>query len=93
MSNTNLVQLVKKCAMDAFKASKPCDFITGVVASKKPLKVKLSQNTIIPEEFLIYTKTIEENPLKKGENVILLRKQGGQKYLILDRAGGANDTE
>lgn len=28
-----------------------------------------------------------KNGLNKGEHVILLRKQGGQRYLVLDRVG------
>lgn len=28
------------------------------------------------------------NALKPGERVILLRKQGGQEYIVLDRTGG-----
>lgn len=28
------------------------------------------------------------NHLEKGEEVILLRMQGGQKYIVLDRIGG-----
>ena len=28
------------------------------------------------------------NALEKGEEVVLLRMQGGQKYIVLDRIGG-----
>lgn len=30
----------------------------------------------------------KNNHLEKGEEVILLRMQGGQKYIVLDRIGG-----
>lgn len=33
------------------------------------------------------------NALKKGDNVILLRDQGGQKFYILDRTVRADDTD
>lgn len=34
------------------------------------------------------------NALKADEEVVLLRQQGGQKYIVLDRVGGTeNDTE
>lgn len=29
------------------------------------------------------------NALKQGEKVVLIRQQGGQKYLVVDRIGGA----
>lgn len=33
------------------------------------------------------------NALKKGDNVILLRDQGGQKFYIIDRTVRADDTD
>ena len=33
-------------------------------------------------------RTTIHNALKAGEEVVLLRQQGGQKYVVLDRVGG-----
>ena len=55
---------------------------------------------VVPEYLTDYTVKIEftgseareatvYNALKAGETVLLLRMQGGQKYVILDRIGGA----
>lgn len=51
MSSGNLVQLIKKIAMDAVRAAKMCDYVTGVVTSKDPLKVKITNSFEIGEDF------------------------------------------
>ena len=55
---------------------------------------------VVPEHLTDYTVKIEltgsevreatvYSALKTGETVLILRMQGGQKYVILDRIGGA----
>lgn len=34
-------------------------------------------------------KTFIHNALREGEQVVLLQMQGGQRYIVLDRAGGS----
>ena len=36
---------------------------------------------------LILTERVTENGLEEGDQVILIRMQGGQKYIVLDRIG------
>lgn len=48
-----LVQLIKKTAMDAFRASKPTDIVFGEVISINPLKVRVDQKKVLDEDFLI----------------------------------------
>ena len=85
MPNSNLVQLVKQIAIDAVNASKPCDYRIGTVTEENPLKIKISQSITIDDDFLHLTQTVTENPLKKGDKVLLIRKQGGKKYAVIDR--------
>lgn len=51
MSSGNLVQLIKKIAMDAVRAAKMCDYVTGVVTSEDPLKVKITNSFEIGKNF------------------------------------------
>lgn len=88
MPSTNMVQLIKKCAMDAFNASKPCNYVIGKVISTSPVKVQISQNVILPANFLLITKTASDYPLITGDKVLMLRKAGGQQYIILDKVVG-----
>ncbi len=85
MASSNLIQLIKKIAMEAVNASKPCDYRIGTVASEKPLKVKVSNNIMLDMNFLHLTAAVTEKPLKKGDKVLMFRKQGGNEYMLIDR--------
>lgn len=67
--------------MDAVNASKPTDGIEAEIISLEPLKIKVDQKLTLTKEFLTITNEME-GKLKKGK-VMLLRLQGGQKYVIL----------
>ena len=81
---TDLLNIIKKAAMDAINASQPSDFCFGKVMSVTPLKVLVEQKMTLGNAHLILTETISKS-LTDGDEVVLLKKKGGQKYLILDR--------
>ena len=102
MPDMGWVQLMKRAAMEAVNASKPCTYCTGVVAAENPLEIKISQAITVDEDFLDipenmpdYNARIEidgithecviKNSLKAGDEVLLLRKAGGQRYAVIDR--------
>lgn len=85
MANSNLAQLIKKLALDAVRASKPCNIVTGVVTDAAPLKIKISEKVTLDRDFFILTQRAKETELKKGDKMALLREEGGQRYLIIDK--------
>lgn len=103
LANTSLTQVIKRAAMEAIVASKPCDTVVGTVARAAPLEIKISQDLVIESDFLILTRNVADyeitmkmdgtekrtyqvfNALKKGEKVLLIRKPGGQRYIVIDR--------
>lgn len=85
MPNSNLVQLVKQIAMEAVAASKPCDYRIGTVTSVNPLKIKVSQNIILDKDFLCFTQTASKTSLQRGNRVLMLRKAGGNEYMVIDK--------
>lgn len=121
MSSGNLVQLIKKIAMDAVRAAKMCDYVTGVVTSEDPLKVKITNSFEIGEEFLVVPQSMTDrevevtikkeygwktknrsggtgddivlenvkimihNALKAGDEVLMMRKSGGQEFVVIDK--------
>lgn len=86
LGNKNFVQLIKQCAIDAVNASKPCGTYIGKVTKVKPLKVSINQKMTVNADFLDVCETLTgSNSLKKGDIVLLIRQQGGQKYTIIDR--------
>lgn len=81
----NINQSIKKIAMDAYRAGKPCDIIMGIVVEAKPLRIKISDKAILDDDFLMITQTVSEAGLEKGDKVALIRAGGGQKYLVIDK--------
>ena len=137
----DLLNSVKKAALDAFNASQPSDFCFGKVTSAKPLKILVEQKMTLGAAQLVLTRNVTDfktkvtidwttgdaltnhshkvegsdsngdsinltsesislkhshavsgtkeltihNALQVGDEVILLKKKGGQKYLVLDR--------
>lgn len=95
----DLLEIIKKTALRAVEASKPCDYCFGRVTSTNPLKISVEQKITLTSAQLIVTRNVTnfkaettegvevtiQNSLKVGEHVILLRQKGGQKFLILDR--------
>lgn len=51
----NLVDVIKKAAVEAVEAGEPSDFVYGTVTSVDPLKIMVDQKLILTEEFLILT--------------------------------------
>lgn len=83
MPNENLVQLIKRIAIDAVNASKPCNTVVGKIQSVSPLSVSIGQKIILDEDFLDITSNAEEK-MKTGSRVLLIRQAGGQRYVIID---------
>lgn len=85
MSETNIVQVLQSICKAEREASKPCDVITGTIESVAPLKIGISQKLILGEEFLITTSYFKTLNIKVGDKVVLMRNQGGQLFLLLDK--------
>ena len=76
----DLLKIIKQAATEAVAASSPVAVFTGTVAAVSPLKIK-DQKLILREKQLI--KCREIGKLEEKCSVVLLREQGGQKYIIL----------
>lgn len=131
MPKTHWLEYVKEAAVQAVMSKKPCDYITGMVTSVRPLKIKLSDGDglELAEDFIHLAGNVTDyemsvsitdeygwntkdkgggggysayeshnhgiavagkkikvhNALKKGEKVLMLRKWGGQDYIVIDR--------
>ena len=81
----SLIETIKRISADERKASKPVEVVFGTVLSSNPLKIKIDQLLVLSEPHLILGNHKEFND---GDWVILLRIQGGKKYLILDKEIG-----
>lgn len=86
MPNDNLVQLIKRIAVNAVEASKPCNTFTGKVKSVTPLEISVGQKMVLDNDFLTLTSTAKEK-ITEGSNVLMLRQAGGQRYIVVDTLG------
>lgn len=143
----DMVEAIRKIALETVRASQPCGLFEGTVISVRPLAIRIDQKTTLAAGFLRLTSlvsdfrvemsveheteealpptkhthkiptagveeknwpTVQETEfdathkhayrgrkgftlhmsLKTGEKVLLIREQGGQKYLVLDRLRG-----
>lgn len=82
----NMVQVIKKAALDALEESKPAEFQAGRIVQTAPLEISVDQRLKLDEDFLILGESMREKGLQAGDQVLLLRVQHGQKYWIIDRA-------
>lgn len=80
----DLLNSIKQAAMDAVEASKPVAAVFGKVTSVSPIVIQVEQKLTLGEKQLILTRTASQS-LVQGEHALLLRMQGGQKYIVLDR--------
>lgn len=125
--STDLINIIKKAAVEAVNASNPAAILFGKVIKTSPLEINVEQKMILTQEFLVLTKNVSNyetnvkidintsntnlsinienenidlthkhdikettrvtinNALKVNDNVILMRAQGGQKYIVLDK--------
>ena len=87
----DLVEAVKQAALEAVESKDPMSFRFGKVVKVSPLEVWIDQKLTVPESALILTGMVSkittlDNSLKVGDQVILIRVDGGQKYIVLDKA-------
>ena len=89
-----MIDLIKREAIKAISASNPVNVVTGKVISTSPLKINIHQKLTLTEEFLIITERVTKyevsgilirTGLSTGDKVILLRVQGGNQYVVLDK--------
>jgi len=79
----DLVQTIKKAALDAVEAEMPAAPFVGIVEEEDPLELRLDQRLTIQGDRLIFQSGQE--PPREGDRLALLRFAGGQRYLVLGR--------
>lgn len=93
-----LLKVIKEAGLGAVEAGKPVAVVFGTVIRTAPLLVNVEQRLQLPEELLIIPESLTEyklviageeyvirKGLKAGDQVLMMRMQGGQRYALLDR--------
>lgn len=97
-----LTKAIKRAAVEAVRAEKPAAVCFGKVTSVSPLKIMVEQKMALGMPQLVLTRNVTDHNVNisgsdaqvtvyKGlavsDEVVLLRQQGGQKYIVVDRVG------
>ena len=77
----DLVQSMKKAAVEAVEAGAPSAPFVGTVSSAQPLRVRLNQRLTLSGERLVFQRN--QRVPEEGDTLALLRFEGGQRYLVL----------
>lgn len=81
---------LKKLVVGTSETTKPTSIMYGKVISTNPLKINVEQRMIFDKKFLVLTeRLVKDSPLKVNDKVVLLREQGGQKFLVIDKVVSA----
>ena len=78
------MQLIKKAALEAVAATKPCRIVYGRVASVSPFSVRIDQKHTLSGNILVLPPRLKEI-LREGDAVAMLMQNGGQSYFIMER--------
>ena len=71
--------IIKKIAKATIEQDKPVSVVIGKV--NESFEIETEQKLVIPKNML---KRINYDSLEANDNLILLRCDGGQRYLIID---------
>ncbi|MCI8750948.1 MAG: DUF2577 domain-containing protein [Lachnospiraceae bacterium] len=94
MADSSWTALTKRAAMEAFYASKPCDYYIGVVSNENPLEIKFSQSLIVDVDFLDVPRNLSDYVTeiiidgKPHSCGIKNSLKTGEKVLAVRKAGG-----
>jgi len=76
--STGILDTIGEASVNAWKSTKPAEVMFGEVESTDPLKVKVSSLLTLGKKQCTVNGTVS-----KGSKVIVVRVQGGQKYVVL----------
>ena len=80
-----MLNTIKQTVLETLEAMKPVAVMIGTITKTNPLEVTIDQKLKPDADFLIVPEALAQKDLKVGDRVVLIRVQGGQQYLILDR--------
>ena len=80
----DFINTIKQVAIEAVKSTRPQETLFATITSLNPLEMKVENGQIVDEDYLVPTQAAK-NGLEQGEKVAVLRIQGGQRFLILDK--------
>lgn len=84
--STGLLEVMKRAAMDVNENSKPTDLRFGTVISDKPLKIRVTNQFVIPESMLIVPEYLTDHEIE----VSVYPEYG---WASISKSGGSGDPQ
>ena len=82
----DLVASIRQICAETEEVNKPCGLFFGRVISVSPLRITIDPREVLSRNFLIIGKLMRErvHELRIGDELILIRERGGQRYAVID---------
>lgn len=93
-----MLDIIKKASLGAVGNTNPVAFSYGTVTEAAPLQIQVDQRFILSGNALVLPESVMEckvelegrevvvrRGLASGDRVLMVRMQGGQSYIVLDR--------
>ncbi|WP_249281099.1 DUF2577 family protein [Paenibacillus sp. 7516] len=80
-----MLDVIKKAAVAAVDAKAPVQVMYGTVTRTEPLEITVEQRLTLAEPFLMMPESAARKNWTVGDHVLLLRVQGGDSFVVLDR--------
>lgn len=93
-----MLDIIKKASLGAVGNTNPVAFSYGTVMEAAPLKIQVDQRFILSGNALVLPESVMESKIElngqevvlrpglaAGDRVLMVRMQGGQSYIVLDR--------
>lgn len=100
-----IIDMIRKAGISGYEATNPVNIIYGTVSRTRPLEVSVDQRFTLTEDFLVITERVTRRTanigqqelviregLQVGDYVVLLRVQGGQQYIVMDKVVNEDDS-
>jgi len=80
---TVLLETIKKICTNLLNARKLSDIVVGKVTSISPLRISINSKMVLSKENIIICSACQY--LEIGDTVALIRGDGGQRFLLIDK--------
>ena len=77
LNGVDLLNIIKKAALDAINTSQPCDFCFGTVTSVSPLKISIEQKLTLGSAQLVLTRNVTDYKTNITVDWLTENKSGG----------------
>lgn len=80
-----ITNTLRKLILETVENTKPTAIFFGTITKSSPLEIQIDAKLTIPTANLVLTETARMKKLKVGDEMIIIRKHSGQKFVVIDR--------